>query len=397
MDRSLAGRASLGGTGRSFRPGTSPRAGRAPGRARAARARRRSWRPPRLHLPLLGAAQRIHLPVLGAALRFIWQRRRLRLACILLVLAAGLLSGGWLWLRHSSLAAVRRVQISGVHGPEARAIDAALTVAARHMSTLDVHVGALRAAVAPFAVVREVRATGSFPHALRIRVLQRPPVAALVAGGTRTAIAADGVVLGPALLSGSLPTVIAPSAPAAGRRIADRALGEALTVLGAVPAPLAGLVARAYSGTHGLVVVMRSGLTAYFGDASRPHAKWLALALVLASERSAGATYVDVRVPARPAAGFAPGAAPPSAQSATSGAAGEGVGSPSAADALAAGLAAAVSREGGAGAPGQARASGEEAGTPAGGEGQSGGSPWASGGANSTSEAGAEGGQTGAH
>ena len=50
---------------------------------------------------------------------------------------------------------------------------------------------------------------------------------------------------------------------------------------------------------------MRNGLLVYFGDATRPHAKWLSLARVLADPSSAGATYIDVRVPERPAAGFA--------------------------------------------------------------------------------------------
>ena len=386
MDRSLAGRAALGRFDRSFRPGATPRARLARGAARAARARRRLWRPPRVRVPLA-----------GAALGFVWHRRRLRFAAIALALAAGLLAGGWLWLRHSSLAAVRRVQISGVHGPEARAIDAALRTAARHMSTLDPHLGALRAAVAPFTVVRELRATASFPHSLRIHVLEQLPVAALVSGGTRTAVAADGVVLGPALLSGSLPTLTARAAPPAGQRIGDRALNEALAVLGAAPAPLAGLVQRVETGAQGLAVVMRGGLTAYFGDRSRPHAKWLSLALVLASERSAGASYVDVRVPARPAAGFAAGTGPPGAQAASSGSAGEGVGNPATAAALEAGLAAAVSREQGEGGPSRTSTSGEEPSAPASGEGQAGASPSAGAGANSAPGAGSEGSERAGH
>ncbi len=48
---------------------------------------------------------------------------------------------------------------------------------------------------------------------------------------------------------------------------------------------------------------MRGGLLLYFGDATRPHAKWLSAARVLADPSSAGATYVDVRAPERPAAG----------------------------------------------------------------------------------------------
>ena len=48
---------------------------------------------------------------------------------------------------------------------------------------------------------------------------------------------------------------------------------------------------------------MRDGLLVYFGDDARPHAKWLALARVLADPSSDGSRYVDVRLPERPAAG----------------------------------------------------------------------------------------------
>ena len=89
------------------------------------------------------------------------------------------------------------------------------------MSTLDVNRGALRAAVASFPVVRAVRAVPSFPHGLRIEVTEQLPVAALTIDGARTAVAADGVVLGPALLS--------ELAAGAQRRGRDRATHRAST------------------------------------------------------------------------------------------------------------------------------------------------------------------------
>jgi len=82
-------------------------------------------------------------------------------------------------------------------------------------------------------------------------------------------------------------------------------------VLGAAPAALAKHLARAYDGSMGLTLQLRGGLLAYFGDASRPRAKWLSLARVLADPSSAGASYIDVRLPERPAAGFAAGTMPP--------------------------------------------------------------------------------------
>jgi len=246
----------------------------------------------------------------AAALRALRSRRRLRIAAICAVLAAPLLGGGWLWLRHSPLVAVDHVQITGVHGAEAHAIETALREAAKGMSTLDVQPGALRAAVARFPAVAAVRALPSFPHSLRIEVTQQPPVAALLVGGTRTAISAGGVVLGTSLLSGSLPTVADDVAPDPGSRVSDTLVLQALAVLGAAPPALDRLAEKAFFSTRGLTVQMRDGLLVYFGDATRPHAKWLALASVLADKSSAGASYVDVRLPGKPAAGFPAGAGP---------------------------------------------------------------------------------------
>jgi cell division protein FtsQ len=238
--------------------------------------------------------------------------RRLRNALLCLLASLPLLGGGWLWLRDSPLVAVEHVQISGVAGgPEAGAIEAALTSEARRMSTLDVHTSSLLAAVAPFRMVRAVHVVASFPHRLRISVVEQPPVAALTVGSWRTAVAADGVVLGPALLTSSLPTLEGVAEPVTGARLSSAGLLASLTVLGAAPAPLARFVLRTFTGPMGLTVAMRSGLLVYFGDASRPHAKWLSLARVLADPSSAGASYVDVRLPERPAAGFPAGVTPP--------------------------------------------------------------------------------------
>jgi hypothetical protein len=94
----------------------------------------------------------------------------------------------------------------------------------------------------------------------------------------------------------------------------------AVTVLGAAPASLARFVTRVYEGSEGLTVAMRSGLLVYFGNDTRSHAKWLSLARVLVSPSSAGAVYIDVRLPERPAAGFSATSASTPAAVQTSGA-----------------------------------------------------------------------------
>jgi cell division septal protein FtsQ len=267
-------------------------------------------------------------------------RPRVRRVLIVLAVCACVLAAGWLWLRHSSLVAVHDVRISGVSGPQSGAIDAALLGAAHRMSTLDVNDAALRAAVAPFRVVRAVQATPSFPHGLRIVVVEQPPVAALQSGGTRTAVAADGVVLGPALLRASLPALSVPQIAPAGGRVTAANVLACLAILGAAPGPLRAHIATVAFGSRGVTITMGNGLVVYFGDGGLAHAKWLALARVLVDPNSAGAGYVDVRLPSRPAAGFAPGTGPTAAAAAgESAASSSATSSESAVSSIAAGLA----------------------------------------------------------
>jgi cell division protein FtsQ len=236
------------------------------------------------------------------------------------VLALPLLGGGWMLLRNSSLVGVRHVHIVGVHGAQAIEIRHALDAAALQMSTMNVNTAALRSAVAAYPEVGAVSASASFPHTLSIEVSERLPVATLVGPGERTAIAADGTVLGPALASDSLPTIAAKIAPAPGTHLQEASALAAAAALGAAPAPLLRYVTRVYEGAEGLTLQMHNGLLVYFGDGSYPHAKWLSLARVLSSPEAAGATYVDVRLPARPAAGFTqPGSATASASKLTPG------------------------------------------------------------------------------
>lgn len=215
-----------------------------------------------------------------------------------------LFGGGWVLARNSSLSSVEHVRVSGVHGAQAGAVEAALTQAARRMSTMHVDVGRLRAAVVPLRVVSDIRVKAHFPHTLQISVIEQLPVAALVTVGGQTAVAGNGVVLGPGLLSSGLPVVHGATLPASGR-IGEAKVRAELAVLGAVPGPLASHVLRAFIGQQGVTVLMRNGLRIYFGDASRAHAKWVSAARVLADPSSAGAWYVDVRLPERPAAGIA--------------------------------------------------------------------------------------------
>jgi len=228
-----------------------------------------------------------------------------------LVLAAALLVAGWYWLRDSSLVRVEHVTVTGAHGFGAAGVRSALDAAARDMTTLHVDEGALRAAVASFPLVKGLQVHASPPHGLTIAVQERIPVGVLVAGTQEVTVADDGTLLRAVPTSG-LP-VIPVKAPPGGSRVADRPTQAKVAVLAAAPASLRSRVTKVVLGPHGLTVDLGSGPQLRFGDGRRLHAKWLAAARVMSDPGAADATYIDVRVPERPAAGglsLAQGGAP---------------------------------------------------------------------------------------
>jgi|GEM_PF-626668 len=274
---------------------------------------------------------------LGRALR---GHRRARIVLLAAVVALPLLFGAWRWFRSSPLVSVDRVQVSGVHGVGAREIEQALVTAGKRMTTLEVSEHTLLAAVARFHLVSSLSVSTSFPHGMRIHVVEQLPVATLTVSGAQTAVAADGAVLGPAFVSSGLPTVSGAYLPPTGGLVHDSSLAGELEILGAAPHALAPFIARAFAGPRGLTVAMHDGMEAYFGDSSRAHAKWIALCVVLSDSSSAHASAVDVRSPERAAAEFPAGYAPSTAAGGgEAGASSAGGSSESIATALAAGLA----------------------------------------------------------
>ena len=206
---------------------------------------------------------------------------------------------GWMfWLRDAQLFAVQRVQITGLSGTVAPAIRDSLDAAARTMTTTHVDLNRLRAAVAPFTVVRDIRVSTNFPHGLKIQVIEQLPVMALLVGSQRLAVAEDGTIVQGEAASTSLPTVVVDRAPI-GRRVSGATALEALALLDAAPRSLRDHVARVASVNGGLTAFMRAGPAVLFGNLWRLHAKWEAAARVLADPGSSGATYIDVRMPER--------------------------------------------------------------------------------------------------
>lgn len=252
------------------------------------RARSARLRPARRRLLPRGLARRLPRPGPRA------------LVALLAVLALG--AGGWVWVRNSSLVGVQQVTIVGVSGRDAQQIREALSSAARNMTTLNVKMASLRTAVAPYPVVKQLHVSTGFPHRMRIDVVEQVPVAMISAAGVRVPVSADGTLLHGVSVSEPLPTISLPVTPG-GTHVTGSTL-EVVQLLAAAPYQLLARVSEAAGGgTHGLEAQLRNGPKIFFGTGGDLGAKWDAAAAVLADPGSAGADYIDVTVPSRPAAG----------------------------------------------------------------------------------------------
>jgi cell division protein FtsQ len=227
---------------------------------------------------------------------------RLPRAAVWALALIALLIAGLLWFRDSSLVAVKRVTVVGLSGPETARVTAQLDAAARDMTTLHVRADQLRSVVEPYPVVKDLKVASDFPHGLKITIVENTPVAVVVAGGEKTPVAGDG-----RLLRGAdqreLPTVPVSVVPG-GDHVIDPVARQAIFALAAAPPVLRDRVLRASSTKQGgLTLVLHDGPDLRFGGADRLAAKWAAASAVLADGNSAGATYLDLRYPERPAAG----------------------------------------------------------------------------------------------
>jgi cell division protein FtsQ len=244
------------------------------------------------------ARSRVRLPALSARLK----RRLLSLGAICLTLAAVY----WFWFRDSGLVAVERVTVTGLTTDEAPRLRAALVAAAHSMTTLHLDRERLERTVEAYPVVKGLELSADFPNTLRIRVVEHHAAALVVAEANRVPVAGDGTVLSGLPAEGRLPTIDAED-PFEDGRLGDRVALRAVRVAAAAPAALRGrLEELERRQENGLVVRLREGPELIFGDATRVQAKWTAAARVLADKAAAGASYVDLRLPGRPAAGGLP-------------------------------------------------------------------------------------------
>jgi cell division protein FtsQ len=214
------------------------------------------------------------------------------------------------WFRDSSLVAVENVKVEGVQSSDRGKIVGALTQAAKQMTTLHVQTDRLESAVSDLPTVASVSADASFPHGLTIHVTERDPVLVATNGDQSVPVAADGYVLPGIKAPGSLPNLQVDSLPGSGK-LSGTALAEALTI-GAAPPELRPLIDNTtVTRDYGVLVTMRGGIQLRFGTGGNRAGKWAAAAAVLADPALNSLTYVDVRVPQRPAVGGSSDPTPP--------------------------------------------------------------------------------------
>jgi cell division septal protein FtsQ len=223
------------------------------------------------------------------------------LAVLLVVLGGGYL----FWLRDSSLVAVDDVEVVGVTAGEREQIVAELTAVAKQMTTLHVDEDRIEQVASAYPTIRGVSVDPNFPHGMRIEVAERPPRMLVRGGGREVPVAADGTLLaGVPVGEAELPVLEVDEVPGEGA-LGGEPLEQAL-VVGAAPEPLRPLIEKVdYTDDYGVEITLRGDIPVRFGSGSGAQEKWAAAAAVLADPKLDALTYVDVRVPVRPAAGGA--------------------------------------------------------------------------------------------
>lgn len=209
-----------------------------------------------------------------------------------------------LWFRDSGLVRVDHVSVTGL--AESPRLRQQLAETAMTMTTLHVDHDRLERVLAGYRPFERLQVDADLPHTLRIDVIEHQPAAIAVSGRSRMPVDGEGRLLRGLKPQAALPVISLQGALPAERLGPGTAL-DAAAIAGAAPTELRRrLTTVVQTEERGLVARMRKGPELIFGDTRRLQAKWLAAAGVLADKGSRGATYVDLRLPDRPAAGGLP-------------------------------------------------------------------------------------------
>ena len=216
-----------------------------------------------------------------------------------------LTGAGALWFRDSSFVAVTDVQITGITASDGDRVSETLKTTAEGMTTMHLDAQALRDAVKPYSSVGDIAVKADFPHTLHIQVVERRAVAAIASDAAptkRTPVTGAGIVLSGVSADRDLPSVFLKAQPA-GQKITDKKVLNALRVASEAPETLLHKTDEFALDDRGVVASLHNGPELVFGNGEHATQKWAAAARVLAEITAQGATYLDLRIPGRVAAG----------------------------------------------------------------------------------------------
>lgn len=218
------------------------------------------------------------------------------------LLAVGVLA--W-WVTHSAIFEARSISVTGNKRLSRQAV-LRLADLSGATNVLWFSPGGTVGRLESSPWIVSARVDRSLPGTISVSVTERVPVAVVGAGSRRYLVAADRTVLGRASDSTGLPLVSIGPAPVVRPGMRLSAISGPLHAILGLSRRLRPQVvsARIGTGQEGLVLVLRSGVRAVYGDSTDAEAKGRALAAVLdwAGRNGVRLSYVDVRAPVTPAA-----------------------------------------------------------------------------------------------
>jgi cell division protein FtsQ len=233
-------------------------------------------------------------------------RRRLRfvVAAVIVVLVVV----GGLGLLHTGLFSAKKVEVTGSHPHIPTATILAAAGLAGHPPLISVNTGVVAAKVEKLPRIATARVSRNWPDHITIAVTERVSVASMAGPGTswsevdRTGrtVQVDAARV-PALVDVAVRDAKGGVPPAPLGFITNAADIPALQVARTLPAAFSGQVTQVIGNADGTVnLVLNSGLTVLLGTDKALHAKYEAVAAIIAGAPLHGAKTIDVTVPQSP-------------------------------------------------------------------------------------------------
>lgn len=234
-----------------------------------------------------------------AEVRAARRRRRLRRTIVVTAVLLVLL-GLWL-LERSSLVALADLEVTGLERlEESEVLDAAGV--REGMSVLRIRLGAVEERLEALPLVEAASATRVGPLGLRIDVVEAAPAMTARFPTSSVLVSEQGLVLGEGEAPGTPVVEVRGRAPEPGDTVAaSPTLASAHAVVLSLPGPVLALVDHVTApAADDVRLVLETGVTVVWGDATRGDEKARALGAVLEDLEGRAVQLIDVRAPRAP-------------------------------------------------------------------------------------------------